>query len=59
MNKCFGTRPILIMILNWDQKSSGSLSKDINSDEEDEKYDPNNTKKRGQGPKINVKKAKW
>jgi hypothetical protein len=32
----------------------------INSDEEDEKYDPNNVKKRGQGPKISVKKAnKW
>jgi hypothetical protein len=40
-------------------KEFWELSKDINSDEEDEKYDPNNTKKRGQGPKINVKKTKW
>jgi hypothetical protein len=40
-------------------KEFWDLSKDINSDEEDEKYDPNNTKKRGQGPKISVKKTKW
>ena len=40
-------------------KEFWELSKDINSDDEDEKYDPNNTKKRGQGPKINVKKSKW
>ena len=40
-------------------KEFWELSKDINSDEEDEKYDPNNTKKRGQGPKISVKKTKW
>ena len=26
---------------------------------QDEKYDPTNVKKRGQGPKINVKKTKW
>jgi hypothetical protein len=29
------------------------------SDNEDDNYDPNNVKKRGQGPKINVKKTKW
>jgi hypothetical protein len=40
-------------------KEFWELSKDIPSDEEEEKYDPNNTKKRGQGPKINVKKTKW
>ena len=40
-------------------KEFWELSKDIQSDDEDEKYDPNNTKKRGAGPKINVKKAKW
>ncbi len=35
------------------------LSKNYGSDDEEEKYDPNNIKKRGQGPKINVKKSKW
>ena len=40
-------------------KEFWDLSKDIPSDEEEEKYDPSNTKKRGQGPKINVKKTKW
>jgi hypothetical protein len=40
-------------------KEFWELSKDIHSDEEEEKYDPNNAKKRGQGPKINVKKSKW
>lgn len=40
-------------------KEFWDLSKDIQSDEEEEKYDPNNVKKRGQGPKINVKKSKW
>jgi hypothetical protein len=41
-------------------KEFWELSKNINSDDEDEKYDPNNSKKRGAGPKISVKKAnKW
>jgi hypothetical protein len=40
-------------------KEFWELSKDFNSDEEDEKYDPNSVKKRGQGPKISVKKSKW
>ena len=40
-------------------KEFWDLSKDIPSDEEEEKYDPNNAKKRGQGPKISVKKTKW
>jgi len=41
-------------------KEFWELSKSINSDDEDEKYDPNSVKKRGAGPKISVKKAnKW
>jgi hypothetical protein len=40
-------------------KEFWEISKNINSDDEDEKYDPNNAKKRGQGPKINVRKTKW
>jgi hypothetical protein len=41
-------------------KEFWELSKGVNSDDEDEKYDPSNTKKRGAGPKINVKKTnKW
>lgn len=40
-------------------KEFWDLSKQINDDDEDEQYDPNNVKKRGQGPKIAVKKSKW
>ena len=40
-------------------KEFWELSKDINSDEEDEVYDPNSAQKRGSGPKIQVKKSKW
>jgi hypothetical protein len=40
-------------------KEFWELSKDINSDEEDEIYDPNSAQKRGAGPKIQVKKSKW
>ena len=40
-------------------KEFWELSKDINSDEEDEIYDPNSAQKRGSGPKIQVKKSKW
>jgi hypothetical protein len=41
-------------------KEFWELSKNLNDDDEDEKYDPNNVKKRGGGPKISVKKAnKW
>jgi hypothetical protein len=39
-------------------KEFWELSKGMNSDDEDEKYDPSAIKKRG-GPKINVKKTKW
>ena len=40
-------------------KQFWDLSKDLNSDDEEESYDPNSQKKRGAGPKINVKKSKW
>ena len=41
-------------------KEFWELSKGMNSDDEDEKYDPGNAKKRGNGQKISVKKtAKW
>jgi hypothetical protein len=41
-------------------KEFWELSKQINDDDDDgEIYDPNNVKKRGQGPKIAVKKSKW
>jgi len=40
-------------------KEFWELSKQMNSDDEDEQYDPNNVKKRGSGPKISVKKTKW
>ena len=40
-------------------KEFWDLSKQINSDDEDEQYDPSNVKKKGAGPKISVKKTKW
>ena len=41
-------------------KEFWDLSKDLNSDDDDDAYDPNSSKKRGQGPKISVKKtSKW
>jgi hypothetical protein len=40
-------------------KEFWELSKGYNSDDDEEKYDPSNTKKRGGGPKISVKKTKW
>ena len=40
-------------------KEFWELSKGYNSDEEEEKYDPGSVKKRGQGPKISVRKSKW
>jgi hypothetical protein len=41
-------------------KEFWELSKGMTDDDEEEKYDPNNVKKRGAGPKISVKKAnKW
>jgi hypothetical protein len=41
-------------------KEFWELSKGMTDDDNEEKYDPNNVKKRGAGPKISVKKAnKW
>ena len=40
-------------------KEFWDISKDLNSDDEDEVYDPNSVQKRGAGPKIQVKKSKW
>lgn len=41
-------------------KDFWELSKQINDDDDEgEQYDPSNVKKRGQGPKISVKKSKW
>jgi hypothetical protein len=41
-------------------KEFWELSKGYNSDDDEEKYDPNSSKKRGAGPKISVKKTnKW
>ena len=40
-------------------KEFWELSRDIQSDDDDEQYDPNNVKRRGGGPKISVKKSKW
>ena len=41
-------------------KEFWELSKQINDDDDEEQYDPNNVKKRGAGPKIAVKKStKW
>ena len=40
-------------------KEFWEISKDMNSDDEDEIYDPQSSKKKGSGPKINVKKSKW
>jgi hypothetical protein len=41
-------------------KEFWELSKGYNSDDDEDKYDPNSQKKRGAGPKISVKKTnKW
>ena len=41
-------------------KEFWELSKNLGSDDEEEKYDPNSMKKKGAGPKISVKKTtKW
>jgi hypothetical protein len=40
-------------------KEFWELSKDINSDDEDEIYDPGSVQKKGAGPKISVRKNKW
>jgi hypothetical protein len=38
-------------------KEFWELSKDYNSDDKEDRYDPNSVKKRGQGQKISVRKA--
>ena len=40
-------------------KEFWEISKDLNSDDEDDMYDPNTNKKRGSGPKISVRKSRW
>lgn len=40
-------------------KEFWEISKDIDSDEDDDLYDPNSAARRGAGPKISVKKSKW
>ena len=40
-------------------KEFWEMSKDIHSDDEEEQYDPSSIKRKGQGPKIQVKKNKW
>jgi hypothetical protein len=40
-------------------KEFWELSKQINDDDDEPQYDPNNVKKKGSGPKIAVKKSKW
>jgi hypothetical protein len=41
-------------------KEFWELSKGLPDEQQEEQYDPNKTKKRGAGPKINVKKTtKW
>jgi len=40
-------------------KEFWELSKDVNSDDEDEPYNPENMRKKSNGPRINVKKNRW
>jgi|TARA_B110000116_G_C16768221_1_gene551938 hypothetical protein len=40
-------------------KEFWDLSKDLGSDDEEDKYDPKSYVKRSSGPRINVKKNKW
>jgi len=40
-------------------KEFWELSKNLNSDDEDDPYDPSSSKKKSSGPKINVKKSRW
>ena len=40
-------------------KEFWELSKNLDSDDDDEMYDPSSVQKKGSGPKINVKKSKW
>ena len=40
-------------------KEFWDISKDLDSDDDDAPYDPNSSKKKGAGPKINVRKSRW
>jgi len=40
-------------------KEFWEISKGMNSDDEDESYDPTSSRKKGAGPKINVRKSRW
>lgn len=40
-------------------KEFWEISKDLNSDDEDDEYDPNASRKKSAGPRINVRKTKW
>ena len=40
-------------------KEFWELSKDINSDDEEETYDPGSSRKKSAGPKISVRKSRW
>ena len=40
-------------------KEFWEISKGINSDDEDEAYDPASSRKKSSGPRINVKKSRW
>ena len=40
-------------------KEFWELSKNLNSDDEDESYDPQASRRKSSGPKISVKKSKW
>ena len=40
-------------------KEFWEISKDLNSDDEDDEYDPNSSRKKSAGPRINVKKSTW
>jgi hypothetical protein len=40
-------------------KEFWEISKNINSDDEDEMYDPNSSRKKSNGPVISVRKNKW
>jgi hypothetical protein len=40
-------------------KEFWDISKDLNSDDDEDIYDPSNERKRGSGTKISVKKSRW
>jgi hypothetical protein len=40
-------------------KEFWEISKGLDSDDDDEPYDPNSSKKKTSGPKINVRKSSW